>query len=199
MKKFFRKTKNELYPRNNKLAGFSFIEVMFSVALVAIGITAVLQLMAGSLDQTLDSKNQVIATELAQEGIELVRNIRDNNWLASGVDSFSSFPVSSDSNCDIDYSYTYPNSIDCGGKYGLNSQGGFYQSTSGSATFQRRIDIEYDQNPSSKATQATVTSIVIWGGNWPANLSNPDSPGSQCSAATKCAWAQVILTRWGAS
>jgi Tfp pilus assembly protein PilV len=191
MKIFFQKTKTKFRRRTKRLPGFSFIEVIFSVALMAVGMMAAIQLMSGNLDQTLDSRNQVIAAELAQEGIELVRNVRDNNWTSGSAATFDHFPSSNAVNCRIDYNYSYPNNLSCDGKYGLNLSGGYYGSTSSATKFQRKVFISYSPgSSSSSATSAQVTSIVIWGSSFPVSTAN-------CNTATKCAWAQVTLTKWG--
>ncbi|MDR3559182.1 MAG: hypothetical protein P4L58_02150, partial [Candidatus Pacebacteria bacterium] len=136
-------------------------------------------------------RNQVIAVELAQEGIELVRNVRDSNWMSGAADSFANFPSGSESDCRIDYKYTSGSSLPCDGDFNLTKSNGFYISTvSSSAVFKRKITISYDTGSSSTANSMTVTSIVTWGGlNFPST--------TNCTTATKCAYAQTTLTRWG--
>lgn len=62
--------------------GFSLIEVVVSVTIfivVMIGVTALISL---NITNAALLRNRLIAANLAQEGIEIVRNIRDNNFLA---------------------------------------------------------------------------------------------------------------------
>ena len=59
--------------------GFSLIEVLLSLVVLSFGITAVAVLMVNNIKNLQTSKNQIIALQLAQEGIELVRNLKDNN------------------------------------------------------------------------------------------------------------------------
>ncbi|MCL4353495.1 hypothetical protein M1615_03475 [Patescibacteria group bacterium] len=49
-----------------------------SVAIIAVVVIAV----TSSLNNTLYNKNQNLATQYAQQGMEIVRQIRDNNWAA---------------------------------------------------------------------------------------------------------------------
>ncbi len=52
-----------------------------AISLISMIILSVTGLIILSLNTALNSKNDAIAANLAQEGIELVRNIRDTNWI----------------------------------------------------------------------------------------------------------------------
>lgn len=187
--------------RKNKRAGFSLMEVMLSVAVLSIGIMGVLPLIVSGLREALDSRDQVIASMLAQEGAELAQNIRDNNW-ASGDDAFKtlSFPNVSRKDCRVDY-----NNTDVGGMKCINvskalylNADNFYTHSVVTATkFQRKIEVEYsnnDGNPNTAANadQAIITSMVIWSGSsgvFPALVAS-------CNTANKCAYDKVVLTTW---
>jgi prepilin-type N-terminal cleavage/methylation domain-containing protein len=65
----------------NKNAGFTLIESMIAIALIVSGITGLMVLVNRSMGFANLAFNQLTAANLAQEGIELVRNIRDNNWM----------------------------------------------------------------------------------------------------------------------
>lgn len=67
--------------RKNGNSGFTLIEAMIAVTLIISGITGLLVLVNRSMGFAILASNQLIAANLAQEGIELVRNIRDNNWM----------------------------------------------------------------------------------------------------------------------
>ncbi|MFZ2975679.1 MAG: hypothetical protein WA055_03605 [Candidatus Moraniibacteriota bacterium] len=177
--------------KNKNYSGFSFIEVILAVFLISTGMIAVMSLMSSSLRDSMDSRDQIVGVLLSQEGIELVRNLRDNNW-ANDRDTFdtdiiySGFPLSSADNCRIHSGSI----ISCGGSYVLSfgSSDNDYNHSSGTPTkFQRRIQVDYygaDKN------SAEITSIVIWGGIFPASLNN-------CNSSAKCAYTKTILTRWG--
>ena len=74
--------------RNNKKLipdtkfGFTLIELLVTIFLVSVGLIGVMAFFNASLESQFDAKNEVIAAGLAQEGVELVRNIRDYNILA---------------------------------------------------------------------------------------------------------------------
>ena len=64
----------------NKL-GFSLLEVIIAIFIITLGLIGILSLVVQSIQVQYINKNNMIASQLAQEGIELVRNIRDNNWI----------------------------------------------------------------------------------------------------------------------
>jgi Tfp pilus assembly protein PilV len=67
-----------------KEAGQTLIELIISIALILIIITGVTILTVKGLQNSQFSRNQVQATKLAQEGIEKMRTIRDNNYTVCG-------------------------------------------------------------------------------------------------------------------
>lgn len=60
--------------------GFTLMEVMFSVAILSLGIVASFSLIASSMASFSSATNKIIASNLAQDGIERTRNVRDTNW-----------------------------------------------------------------------------------------------------------------------
>ncbi len=61
--------------------GFTLMEVMLSVSILSMGIVASFALIASSMAKFSSASNKIIASNLAQDGIERVRNVRDDNWL----------------------------------------------------------------------------------------------------------------------
>ena len=170
--------------KNKNYQGFSLIESILSMFVLSVGIIAVLDLMNSSIRISLEAKNYNIAVSLAQEGSELVRNVRDNDW--SG---FGSLPNSS--NCKIDI---YSTSIgNCNNGSSISNRrllldgNGFYNHTTGSPTrFYRKVGL------SGSGDQRIVTSMVIWqkeqGNNFP-GVNN-------CNEAHHCAYTRIILKNW---
>jgi len=177
--------------------GFSFIETIFSVFILSVGIMGVMALLTGGLRDSMDSRDQLIAAGLAQEGIELVRNVRDNNWLQipSSV-SFDYFPDSLNENCRIDKDYVKSTEIECDqveNDFVLYNDGYFYAhaSTSEATKFKRKIMLDSNSDPDS----IEAYSIVTWGGNIdPFDMSNVDSA---CNTASKCTFTRTTLKKWG--
>lgn len=61
--------------KNNK--GFSLVEMMIVIFVVGVGLVGVVSFFNASLASQMNVKNELIANGLAQEGAELVRNLRD--------------------------------------------------------------------------------------------------------------------------
>lgn len=60
---------------------FTLIETLVAVSILSIAVVAPMSLVAQSIATSFYARDQVTAFFLAQEGIEAVRNIRDNNIL----------------------------------------------------------------------------------------------------------------------
>ncbi len=62
--------------------GFTLLETLVAVSIVTIAIVAPMSLASQSLTASYYARDQLIASQLAQEAIEVVRHIRDGNILA---------------------------------------------------------------------------------------------------------------------
>lgn len=65
--------------KSNK--GFTLLEVVVALGVIIIGLVGVLVLINFTISSSTVSASKLVAVNLAQEGIELVRNIRDTNWV----------------------------------------------------------------------------------------------------------------------
>ena len=65
--------------------GFTLIETLVAISLLSVAIVAPMSLVSQSLAAATYSRDQVTAYNLAQEGIESVRGIRDGNILANAL------------------------------------------------------------------------------------------------------------------
>ena len=72
---FFKKTNKALGLRAQ--AGFTLLETMVAIMLFVIALSALLALVRDSVTSAAYTRNEVVATYLAQEGIDYIRNIRD--------------------------------------------------------------------------------------------------------------------------
>lgn len=80
--------------KNNK-KGFSLIEIVLIMFIISFSFVGVYRILARVSNGEKDSRYNLIAANLAQEGIEIIRNKRDNGFLA-GSDLDSSIPDISD-------------------------------------------------------------------------------------------------------
>lgn len=186
-----------LHQKQKTLKGFSLGEVILSVAVLTIGLLPILGAMTGALNTSQDSQETVIAAGLAQEGVELVVNVKDNGVLASN-DAFVSFS-SGNRTCRIDYNdaaLTTPaiDDIDCtaaggdGTFYDLILSGGFYVHDSNAGTvgkFKRKVFIDYNVGQQT----ASIASAVYWSTHVPADKST-------CTTANSCVYSEATLRPW---
>jgi prepilin-type N-terminal cleavage/methylation domain-containing protein len=61
--------------------GFTLLEVLIAVSVLVIGAVAAFSTIASTIRSTTFAKDKLIASFLAQEGIEIVKNIRNTNWI----------------------------------------------------------------------------------------------------------------------
>jgi prepilin-type N-terminal cleavage/methylation domain-containing protein len=66
--------------------GFSIIEVLVAISVILVSFTAALNLINRSMAFHDLAYSRLVASYLAQEGIEIVRNIRDNNFIVNQPD-----------------------------------------------------------------------------------------------------------------
>lgn len=140
------------------------IEVMASVAIIAFAMVGIFSLTIYNQRVFLNTKNQFTAAMLAQEGVELVRNVRDSNWLNSlafndGIDG-AVFRVDS---VDIKSSIQPLTGINDAAAT-LKLLGGVYRHDAGEATaFARAIFTEaLDELGGNEVDGMQVTSLVQW-------------------------------------
>lgn len=67
---------------SNSQQGFTMIELIIGLAILSFGIIAVYSVFFPAITQTYNVSSRLTAVYLAQEGLEIVRNIRDNNFIA---------------------------------------------------------------------------------------------------------------------
>ena len=61
---------------------FTLIEVIVAIFLITVGTVGAFSLIQRTIAFTVISSSRLVAANLAQEGIEIVRNTRDTNWLS---------------------------------------------------------------------------------------------------------------------
>ena len=162
--------------------GFSIAETLIAVFILVVGLVSLIFLTANSMKNSMDSRDQIIAGALAQEGVELVRNIRDTNLASGASNIFQNIPDTS-TGC-IDYSNSSVSS--CGYQLYLSGSNFYLHSSSGTipTKFFRKIIIS-----TLDANTKSITSYVSWNG------SAPDT--TKCNAANKCVSVQDTLVNTG--
>ena len=72
-------------------AGFTLVEVLIAVFIFGLAFTATSYILTTNLRSATSIRNNFVASGLAQDGIEVVRNIRDRDWFL-GNSYGASFP-----------------------------------------------------------------------------------------------------------
>jgi len=128
------------------MKSFTLMEVILAIFILTVGITAAYALVQQTLISASIIQSKLTAAYLVQEGIEIVKNIRDSNWLAQRTDPLISWdeglPVG---DWEIDYKNQILPYSTAGHFLNLDSDldsAGFYSYSPGLATpFKRKISI----------------------------------------------------------
>jgi len=154
---------SKLKTKNLKLKnGFTLMEVMVAIFIIVVGLFAVMALidksiMAGSL-----STNKLIAANLAQEGIEVVKSIRDMSYdpATGGWDVWYGASGVASGTYSVEHnSQNFGSSQNSLLKF--DSASGLYSYSSGNnSIFKRSIIIT--KAPAGNADEIKVEAIVTW-------------------------------------
>lgn len=94
---------------NNKKIknGFTLLEVMAAVFVVTVGLIGIFIVIQNLSTYTAYAKDRLVASYLAQEGMEIIRNIRDTNWLERSTTPDNPWDegllTGCLNNCEVDY------------------------------------------------------------------------------------------------
>lgn len=117
--------------------GFTLIELMSVVVIMTIGMLGVMSLIDQIAIKSRLTNSKLVAAYLSQEGIEIVRNIRDSNWLESTAwdSGLGAGDWEADYNDQALSGYT-------GNPLNIDTTNGFYNYSAGNPSkFSRRITI----------------------------------------------------------
>lgn len=150
-------------------SGQLLIEAIIAITIVVVGILAVFTLLSESQSLNRVVADRYVGTYLASEGIELIKNLVDKNYIQQQPWNLG-LPAGShrvDYNDDVLTAITGPNPA-----LSYDSATNVYSYNSGTATrFTREIQISY---PGGSGNEMKVNSIVSWttrgGGTFDINL-----------------------------
>lgn len=135
--------------------GFSLIEILIAILVMTIGIVGIYAIVPRSVFWGEVNVDKFIASKLAQEGLELVRNIRDTNWIKKETWN-TNLAVGDD--YEIDYNDPELSLKD---QFLKINNDGFYQYENGKETkFKRKISIKECGDSCLK-----IISKVSWANN----------------------------------
>ncbi len=161
--------------KQKRVAGFTLVETLIALSIFTLSLLGLVVISSQGISGTNFARDQLMASYLAQEGIEYVRAIRDSEYIADPAISFEQiFSVThplgncANKNCGIAYSGGQLKTKKC-----LNnicevlyrdSQGYYNYTALGNTGFTRtvRIDLADPGNNQLSADEVRVTSTVSW-------------------------------------
>lgn len=153
------------------MRSFTLLEVILAITVLTLAVGGSFVLISQTIASVSVVQSKLIASYLAQEGIEIVKNIRDTNWLKLQPWDQSL----EEGDYEVDYLTTLlPDSLFCSPvcQYGhlrfLNiDENGFYSYSFGDPTiFKRKITIsdkiDLDDPPDEEMDKLKVSVEVLW-------------------------------------
>ncbi len=177
-----------------KKNGFTLIELVIAIFILAFATVGVYNAFSTMIVLTKGFSNRFTAAYLAQEGLEVIRNMRDSNWINSrdwktgldcssvaceayyktGTGILSDFPLEPYSN---------------NGRVLKIDDNGFYNYISGQDTkFKRKIVI----TPTANLDAIDVSVLVIWDEKG----QTCDISSNNCGSCAYCIKAEEYLYNW---
>ena len=139
-----------------KNKSFTLIELMIAVFVIAVGTVGAFTVLQKVIVSTTLSSSRLTASYLAQEGIEIVRNIRDTNWIENK--SWTQNIGGCGGGCEADYDDTALSSWGGDGSFLEINSKGFYSYDPGVETkFRRKIIVD-----ETSGEKLEVTVEVFW-------------------------------------
>lgn len=142
--------------RQGNRSGFSLIEVMAVLFVISMGLIGVMALIVQSMQVRYINRNAMTAYSLAQEGIELMRHVRDSNW-RQGEAWLNG--MGTGSYC-LDYVNPNPVSTTGQGCQLYVGSDGFYDNTNGigdeASAFYRKVSVE------AATSSALISADISW-------------------------------------
>ncbi len=130
---------------NKEQEGFTLIEVMVALAIAIIGIVGAYGAINQSLALMNSASMRLGAVCLAKEGVEIVRNIRDSNYLniyQTGTGSWADGLIGCEGGCGADYTMIALDSGPSVYNKPLKLNGNFFGYEAGDATpYKRKITV----------------------------------------------------------
>ena len=145
--------------------GFTLLEMIVAVGIITFSALGIFSAVARYSQQTQQERDNLVAAYLCQEGIEIVKNIRDTNWV-SAAPSWKNGLTSCASGCEADYSSSLTSWSSPGNSLYIQSSTGLYkyigspQSGDVQTPYTRKITITEVGND-----ELDISVDVYWTGN----------------------------------
>lgn len=196
--------------------GFSLIEGVIATFILSIGIIAIFSLLTKGLSQSLSNTKNITALGFAQEGVELVRVVRNNDYIKdsnnvfvtldsiTGVSGTNSTCRVSPAMASIASTFKLTVSMNCNAGYGADDyrlalsdlvdpvryyHHGVTDPLATREMFWRRIYIS--KTGDSRQVMSVVFTRAPATNEWPANMNA--SEVAKCTSQKGCVFSQALL------
>jgi four helix bundle protein len=148
-------------PNTKYQSGQSLIETIVAIYILTMALTTALGVVVYSLSRSAVSQNEIVATNLAREGIDVVKAMRDSNWLA-GDDKGGQWALQACS--DISDRLCFPKTygkVPGYNKYDLNNPGNYrLEFKPAGETWELKNDASYDLYLQANGTYDKTPSAI---------------------------------------
>lgn len=152
--------------------GFTIMELLVAVFILAVGVTGMIALINKLVISGTAIQQQLVAAGLAQEGIEIIHNIRNTNWIqneswSEGLEQVGCRPsplenVGCPINAAVVFNSTSININNDPAAWELEWNGSNYVHSSG-GVFSRHVEISYKSDTDGDIFME-IKSVVDWRG-----------------------------------
>lgn len=156
--------------------GFSLLEVIIAISILGTGIGGAIALVTQTISTGTFVQKQMVAAHLAQEGLEVIHNIRHTNWVEEAEDGVTKWFAGLDkTNCApepllnsacpiyaiVNYDSTVITQNSDPSSWRISFNGARYVHDAANSVYSRHIEISYELDANSKEYML-VKSIVSW-------------------------------------
>ncbi len=136
--------------------GLTLVEIIFTILIITIAVVGVYQALTYGMKHTQQAQERFVASYLAKEGIEIVKNIRDTNWIEETT--WNEGLINCGSGCEADYNDSSLTSFS-GQYFYIDPTNYFYQYndiTGEKTPYQRKITL------TNYTDKIDITVDVMW-------------------------------------
>ncbi|MEI8103555.1 MAG: hypothetical protein WCG84_01465 [Candidatus Moraniibacteriota bacterium] len=193
--------KQKKYPKSHPVQlAFGLVEVVLAMFVLTTALMVVMLPAINTIQYTKQDRQVVLGAYLAQEGVEVIRNIRDTQfaqWEKDKAKLDKVFPDPSSPVCSVDYTTTdLKNGSICKqanafqkGDAAVSLVGNFYQQSTTNPVFWRKAVIS--KVVSGANVRYDVTVYVVWGSG---TLDGVNT--TNCIRSNQCVFSQATFTDW---